>query len=355
MQKKIIDVLTVSGGKDSTAMWLKGLEEGIKVTAVFSDTGHEHALTYKYMEYLEKQLGPVRHIKADFTKQIERKRLYVQEHWPRKLTMDVNGHWYTDVEEPENDAPDWEPQIKEQTGITWNEWSWQPAQPGMTDREAAEVVKRALTVLYPTGNPFLDLCIWKGRFPSTKRRFCTTELKAIPTWKQVYFPLLETGHRVISWQGVRAQESAARAKLTEREDTPEGYEIYRPILNWNVDQVFEQHRKHGIEPNPLYKLGMGRVGCMPCINTRKIELFEIARRFPKEIARVEEWERIVKLASKRQASTFFPTANGRGTNGINDEVEWSKTSFGGKNFDLLKAIELADEPPMCSSQYGLCE
>lgn len=173
-------------------------------------------------------------------------------------------------------------------------------------------------------------------------------------WEQIYMPLIEVGQHVISWQGVRAQESAARAKLPEREDTPEGYEIYRPLLHWTVDDVFAIHRKHGIEPNPLYKLGMGRVGCLPCINCGKQELFEIARRFPAEIARVAEWERLVKMASKRQAATFFPTANGRGTDGIYDEVEWSKTAYGGKNYDLVKAIEFEDVP-LCSSQYGLCE
>ena len=26
--------------------------------------------------------------------------------------------------------------------------------------------RRALAVMYPSGNPFLDLCMWKGRFPS---------------------------------------------------------------------------------------------------------------------------------------------------------------------------------------------
>ncbi|MBU7320300.1 phosphoadenosine phosphosulfate reductase domain-containing protein [Paenibacillus oleatilyticus] len=348
-----VEVATVSGGKDSTAMWLLGLERGVKLMPVFCDTGHEHPLTYEYMEYLEKKLGPVRHIKADFTAQIARKRLYVQEQWPRKLTIDVNGHWYTDEEEPEHSAPDWEPENREQQGLTWNEWAWLPMQKGMTDREAAQVVETALSVLYPTGIPFLDLCLWKGRFPGTKNRFCTIELKVRPAWEQVYCPMLEEGMLPISWQGVRAEESAARAKLPDWEDTPEGYRIYRPILRWTVEEVFAMHRKHGIEPNPLYKLGMGRVGCLPCVNCGKAELFEIARRFPEEVARVAEWERLVKMASKRQAATLFPTANGHG-NGIYDEVEWSKTAYGGKQYDLIKAIEF-DNVPVCSSQYGLCE
>src|SRR5699024_2393008 len=121
----------------------------------------------------------------------------------------------------------------------------------------------ALSVLQPTGVPMLDLAIWKGRFPSTRARFCTTELKVIPIMEQVYMPLFEEGKHVISWQGVRADESLARAKLTEYEPMPEGFDVYRPLLKWTAQDVFEMHDKYGIEPNPLYKEGMSRVGCMP--------------------------------------------------------------------------------------------
>lgn len=303
---KTVNVMTVSGGKDSTAMWIYAVRElGVEVKAVFNDTGNEHPLTYEYLNYIEDQLGPIRRVIPDFSTQIERKRTVVQTKWRNE---------------------------------------------GVPE----EIIQSALNMLHPTGNPFLDMCIWKGRFPSTMRRFCTQELKIIPNMEQVYIPLLESGHKVISWQGVRAQESPARAKLPEREETPEGYEIFRPLLHWSAKDVFEMHRKHGIEPNPLYKMGMGRVGCMPCINCGKEELFEISRRFPEEIKRIAEWEEIVKRASKRGAATFFPVANGRGTNGIHDEVEWSKTTYGGRNYDLLKLIT-AEEEVVCSSQYGLCE
>ena len=41
-------------------------------------------------------------------------------------------------------------------------------------------VARALELLIATGNPFLDLCMMKGRFPSRKAQFCTQELKRFP-------------------------------------------------------------------------------------------------------------------------------------------------------------------------------
>ncbi|MRX70862.1 phosphoadenosine phosphosulfate reductase family protein [Bacillus lacus] len=299
-----VNVISISGGKDSTALWLLAREEETEnMKVIFSDVGHEHPETYKYIEYLQENLGEITIIKPDFSDRIMKKREVVQTKWRKDCV-------------PEN------------------------------------IIDQALEVLKPTGIPFLDLCLWKGRFPSTMARFCTQELKVIPVYEQIYEPLFQQGKHVVSWQGIRAQESRKRASMPEREMTPEGYEVYRPLIDWDVYDVFKMHDKHGIKPNPLYTQGMGRVGCMPCINSRKDELFEIARRFPEEIERVSDWERIVGLASKRGSATFF-TSDERG-HGIKEVVEWSKTSRGGKNYDLEKIIAL-DDVPTCSSQYGLCE
>lgn len=298
-----VDIMSISGGKDSTAMWLLAIERGVEVLPIFADTGHEHPTTMEYLEYLEKELGPIRRVKADFTERIARKREYVQTRWR------------------EEGVPE-------------------------------SIISNALEVLQPTGNPFLDLCIWKGRFPSTKAAFCTQFLKRDVIFAQVYVPIFDRGDHLISWQGIRSQESLKRRDLPEREHMPEGYEVYRPLIDWNVEQVFEMHKRSGIEPNPLYKQGMSRVGCMPCINCNKNELFEIARRYPEEIKRVTEWERIVAMASKRGASSFFSTREGHGH--IDEAVEWSKTVRGGNQYDLVKAIDF-ENVPACSSTYGLCE
>src|SRR5690606_30845370 len=108
-------------------------------------------------------------VKADFTRQIEGKRKFIAEKWPVSLVEEC----------------------------------------GMSPDEAAERIHRALEILKPTGNPFLDLCMWKGRFPSTKARFCTFDLKHEPVRTQVIVPALDEYDEVISWQGVRAQESPA--------------------------------------------------------------------------------------------------------------------------------------------------
>jgi len=276
--------------------------------AWFADTGHEHQQTYEYIDYLSNKVWPIKTIKADFSAQISRKREFVATKWR------------------EQGVPE--------------------------DR-----VLKALETLVPTGNPFLDLCLWKGRFPSTKARFCSEELKRNPI-VEAQIELLDAGNEIWSWQGVRADESLARRDLPELDEVGGGLWNYRPILKWTADDCFAMHKKHGIKHNPLYEQGMGRVGCMPCIHARKDELLEISKRFPEEVERVARWEKLVQSASKTGTATLLNA----GIKGLSNEeaeqasniramVEWSKTSKGRHQYDFLRM----EEGPSCSSIYGLCE
>jgi len=303
-------LVSVSGGKDSTATLLVAQEQSVERNpwAVFCDTGNEHEMTYEYVRYLEHATGVHVHwLKQDFTNWWWRRAAYILEKWPGK---------------------------------------------GVPD----DVVHRVLSFMRqgPTGNPYLDLCIIKGRFPSRTAQFCTQYLKTMPATEYA-LDIIEAFGSLESWQGVRADESPNRANLAEREDVGGGLIIVRPIHKWTAEMVFDQHRRHGIEPNPLYRLGMGRVGCMPCINARKEEISSIASRFPEHIDRIEEWEGIVSRTSKRSNSTFFPSPgdneNARERGNIRQIVKWSKTFHGGKEVDPSRM----EEPPACSSSYGLCE
>lgn len=300
-----INVLSLSGGKDSTAMALLAIErETENMQAVFCDTGNEHPMTYDYVRYLSDALGiDIKWIKADLSEKINAKR--------DRLIADA--------------AP-----------------------------------QRRIDAMRPTGNPFLDLCILKGRFPASQSRFCTIELKRDVIRSQVYEPILATGEDIEAWQGIRWDESKSRSCAVEHDfafaDEKTGAEVwnYRPILSWTAEDTFEIMRRHGIKPNPLYKLGMGRVGCMPCVNCRKSELAEISARFPEVIDRIESWEKVVSDAGNRGEATFFPWKgeNGALSKGIRSAVEWSKTDRGGRQFSLFDDWE---ELPACSSAYGLCE
>lgn len=324
----VINVILISGGKDSTAVSLLAKNNLVPRINVFADTGHEHPITYNYINYLADQIGKIQQVKADLTKDIERKRQYIADHWYSNL---INKYHFT-------------------------------------AERAANAVKRALEILHPTGNPFLDLCMLKGRFPSTKARFCSVVLKHDTVKNQVVDVLLNQFDEVILWQGVRAEESPARANLPEWEtdaDNTPGLNVYRPILHWTHDQVFEFAKQNGIEPNPLYKQGFSRVGCMPCIHARKSELRELFSRYPDEVERVAEWEKLVSLCSPRGCSTFFIStldpANTEKDNanvslqshGIKTIKNWALTTRGGRQFDLLAGT---NDKAICNSVYaGVCE
>ncbi|MBU0801413.1 MAG: phosphoadenosine phosphosulfate reductase family protein [Alphaproteobacteria bacterium] len=331
-------VVSVSGGKDSTATYCMAVERGLPFEAVFADTGNEHPATYEAVRQLAAKTGgpEPRWVKADFTDRILGKRAFIEKHW-------------------------------EKQGVP------------------VELKERALAALVPTGIPFLDLCLWKGLFPSRKAQFCTVELKVLPINNQVTKPYLLAGETLVSWQGVRRAESFERSLLPGlqrmNEEEVAGckvagrYYVYRPLIDiTSVDDVFAIGRRHGIEPNPLYAAGCSRVGCFPCVNAGKDELRVASHWFPEQIDRIAEWERLVSEACRRGFATFFAVVNDpvmRGAYedlvlihggdavaskmsaegfGIRQMVQWAKTDRGGRQFNLF----YAPEGTVCST-HGMCE
>lgn len=321
--RQTIRMVSLSGGKDSTASLLMALELHGKenIRAVLADTGNEHHDTYDYaLNYLPTALGiTVDVVKADFSDEFTTKRANLE-----RLAAG----------EPESAV----------YGKREFKYAWTPA-----------AAHRALELLHPTGNPFLDLCMVRGGFPSRKRQYCTEYLKTRPLTEYA-LDLIDAGFFVESWQGVRADESESRRWLPHYEYLGGNYSVYRPILRWNVDDVFEAHRAAGIEANPLYRQGMSRVGCMPCINCSKNDLREIAARFPEQVERVAKWEALVSQVCRPQSPVSFFHMGTKAHKGqdstIWNVVEWAKTSRGGKQYDLLAA---SAETTACASAYGLCE
>jgi 3'-phosphoadenosine 5'-phosphosulfate sulfotransferase (PAPS reductase)/FAD synthetase len=347
---KIVDICSMSGGKDSTATACLALERAEKTgrtpTFVFADTGNEHELTLAHIDYLEGALGhEIVRVKADFAARLEQRRVTLPIEWrkEKRRTFHV-AH-----------CP--------KTADCGCPVKIMPAVP-------EDLIERAVELMTPTGIPFLDLCILKGRFPSRRAQFCTEELKVEPINRLVH-PMLEAGTNVVSWLGERAEESDVRAKKKALQAvrwlSGARLVLYRPIHRWTAAQVFEIARRRGLRPNPLYLQGMGRVGCMPCINCGKDELASIAQRFPEHIEKIRAWESLLADASRRGVSTFFSASMLPGLPGdednpvrasIDNAIAWARTDRGGRQFSLLQhmaAEEAARDGAMCESAYGLCE
>ena len=149
---------------------------------------------------------------------------------------------------------------------------------------------------YPGG--MVELVKRKRRVPSTKARFCTEELKVFPfrDW------LRTQDDEATIYQGIRADESGPRRKAGARlfSDVYDAW-IERPLFDWTAADVFAIHERHGVEPNPLYKMGASRVGCFPCIMANHGELRRMTETAP------EIWERAASLERAANRS-FFPPA-----------------------------------------------
>jgi len=217
---------------------------------------------------------------------------------------------------------------------------------------------------------FEDLVVKRRMIPGKTTRFCTQELKIFPLW--AYIAGLEDD--VVLYQGIRAEESAPRSQMSDVEEVPEGqvdghyrpgYTIRRPIFRWPVADVFRIHKRHGVEPNPLYKIGAGRVGCWPCVFVNHRELRVLIRQ---DASMVERLRRVEKLATEsggraESPRTFFradyipqrycsvpvKTKDGRGMKAPTvDDVANYLLSVDEDQLPLLP-------PSTCLSIYNLCE
>lgn len=220
----------------------------------------------------------------------------------------------------------------------------------------------------------------RAGFPARMQRWCTQELKIMPL--RAYHDEHEdrTGRETVCAMGVRAEESASRSKMAVFDDEPArdsegergwgGY-VWRPILDWTVADVIEIHRRHGVPMNPLYHAGFDRVGCYPCIFSRKEEIRLLAMRSPERIDEIDGMERAVtddralRNAEHRAAGndedrykhpqgTFFQGRAGVGASDgyvkIRDVVSWAMTDKGGRQFPILQ-----DPPRGGCMRWGLCE
>lgn len=147
---------------------------------------------------------------------------------------------------------------------------------------------------------FWDMVERRQMFPSPSQRQCTSDLKRGPINREVRRYLKahpEFDGRIVMCMGLRAQESAARAKKQpvtySASNSKAGRTWYEwmPILDWTEDQVFTAIRDAGEEPHYAYGLGMSRLSCCFCIMASKNDLIVSAKANPALYRRYVETEK----------------------------------------------------------------
>ena len=287
-------IVTFSGGKDSLAalLWVRN-NMSKKFTTVFCDTGWESDLTYKYIDEVDK-----------------------------KLNLNI------------------------------------------------------VTLRSKKYSGMIDLAEKKMRFPSSQRRFCTSELKSIP---MIDYLLDEVNDDFIVVQGIRGAESASRAAMnaqcnyfkyyinpykTDKNCKPKYHtyrrkdvlkfcekhatDVIRPVFEWSAQDVIDYILKNGLEPNPLYRMGMKRVGCFPCVMSGLSEIHQLACRFPERITEIAEHERRIEssfFGPDKIQSKYYKGAYPL----IEDVVKYANMKHDAGN------LFEDNEATTCMSYYGLCE
>ncbi len=225
---------------------------------------------------------------------------------------------------------------------------------------------------------FLALCIWKGRFPSAKARFCTQFLKIKPT-EAFIKTLLAEGYTIVSHSGVRASESIERSTMEEYAKDMFGCTTRRPLLKLTLADVWDGHRKYKLPINPLYIQGWKRVGCRLCVMSNKPDVRRTVKQRAWVIAIYRGWETTVgcyrkargsitdysswfhrKTVPLAQRSRLVDTKSGQKmlVATIDDVARWSQTLRGGVQSGFEFMFEEEDfnkDDAHHPCQAGFCE
>lgn len=323
-------VISLSSGKDSTATALHLEESGVLdrhvqaggvVKFAFWDTGWEFDEAYDYLDtVLEPRFG-----------HIDRAALWVPG--------------------PGEALP---------LGYDHLEPLW--ATPGKTMAADRWVLAQIFEARMGRYSPMIRLLLHKAVFASSRRRFCTDELK-----RRVARGYLERQDDPCNALGLRAEESPARAALPDVEFAADwDCWLWRPILRWTREDVIAIHQRHGLAPNPLYLqgAGAGRVGCGPCVNTGRQDMRWLLDQHPERIELLADLEHVIAgiedapwRGNALGAPSWFQLAREEGGEvkarcvPVAEYVAWaiSEPRKGGQ-----VAMFPNHEPPGCSI-WGLCE
>ncbi len=191
------------------------------------------------------------------------------------------------------------------------EW---PGTPELVEEHAAHYGLRFVKVSR-NGRDLLSEARHRGMWPDAARRWCTDRFKTAPILRATTSLVAEVNHRrllpfskplkklglrpvrILSVMGMRAQESAARAKKPAFSRDERASNGKRTVDRWlaihdgTEGEVWDRLRSSGLREHPAYAEGMSRASCSFCVLASKGDLVRAAALRPDLAARYAAVER----------------------------------------------------------------
>ncbi|WP_321404531.1 phosphoadenosine phosphosulfate reductase family protein [Maridesulfovibrio sp.] len=255
------NVVSFSGGKDSTALLLMMLEKGIPVhSAVFFDTGWEFPLMCEHIDRLEKYTGlKIQRVKPKtpfpvlmMEREIVSREVRVEKIGPAPPPQELD---YDDGDDFRFDYECWE-------------------------LDPFEYKKTKIGEVYRIGYGW----------PSPLRRWCTREkVGAI----DAYIKRIESA---VSCIGYAADEAHRTQKKTLQKKAAAGFKYRFPLIEWGVDEAAALSicKSHGFDWGGLYE-HFHRVSCFCCPLQRIGDLRTLRRHYPLLWETMLEWDERITL------------------------------------------------------------
>lgn len=338
-KQKIRILVSWSGGKDSqaTLIWA-GLKYGFEnIEAVFCDTGWEHDLTYRHVQFICDALGV-------------------------KLTILKSSKYDGFVD------------LAVKKG----------RMPSTTARFCTEELKIKPMIDYILSLKQHVIIIQGIRADESESR---SKMQMECRYFKYYFEPYQINSDVVARLTKKSQKQSlsdkdkekllkAKSRLKKGKEDPKYHtyrkneilewcknhsdDVFRPIFDWGGQQTIMYSLDYGLPLNPLYYKGAVRVGCYPCIQCTKGEITDIIFNSPETIEKIDRAE---KLAGSFFRPDFVPfkyrrrrDKNGKRFALIRDVEDYIRDKHAtGDLFAEIEKEEKESSGRRCMSAYNICE
>ena len=172
--------------------------------------------------------------------------------------------------------------------------------------------------------------------PSRLHRWCCSVCKTNPYAKFIKEYLNSEKHIVV-FEGVRSEESSKRKTYDRfaKGKKLDSISNARPILNWNLSEVFLYLLYKEIKLNSAYKFGLTRVGCIVCPFSSGWSEYIINKLYPENakpfLNKIYQSLPIIGITETQKQKTYVQKGN------------WKKRSGGKSLLPLKSNIDITDK------------